>query len=101
MTITTYGHIGTALFWIGMLVMLVSICLFVMAGKGISIDHGGGLDSHDTYYIIVDLGHRLMFLVPFIAGLLLTFSGLFIRSQAPAIRAGLQAAEQEIQEQAQ
>jgi hypothetical protein len=81
MTIGTYWSIGTVLFWLGVATCIGSIVLFLAASRGLQIDGPDKLNLHDTYYVVLSLGHRLSLLLPFIAGLLLLLTGFIVRSQ--------------------
>jgi hypothetical protein len=85
MNLTTYGNVGIALLWMGVASIVMSIILFLVSSKGISIGDPEGLHQHDTYFILFSWGHRVILLLPLLAGMLLVFTGLQARSQASAI----------------
>jgi hypothetical protein len=100
MTIETYRNIGMVLFWLGVATCIGSIVLFLAASRGVQIDGPDKLNLHDTYYLVLSLGHRLSLLFPFIAGLLLLLTGLIVRSQTPLNAADFtktEEAEQDVQ----
>jgi len=80
-SLNTYGTIGTVLFWGGIAVALASLTLLLTVARGITLGGEDDLNQHDVYYIIGDWTHPLILALPILAGLLITISGLLMRSQ--------------------
>ena len=100
MTIAQYGHIGTITVVLGVAILIASVVLFVIGGSGISLgspesslDSAGTLHFHDTYYILLSTGHRLILLLPLLAGIVLITTGTLIRRQIPSITSTIQQIE--------
>lgn len=85
--INTIGLSGSILLWMGVIVFLGGLALFVAVCGGISpVGEGKSLHSNDTYFILIFGIRRLIFLLPLAAGLLLVASGLLIRGQLPFLK---------------
>lgn len=97
------GLCGTVFLCLGLLLSVAGMVFFLAAGSAISIgphslrdtmsgvleethDGGGSLSFHDSHYILVSGREKLVYLLPLAAGILLTASGLLIRSKLPAYR---------------
>ena len=65
--------------------MLVSLFLFLASSRGISIEDPEGSLPHDSYYVFMSWGHRLVLLLPLLAGVVLVFTGLHFRVFAKAL----------------
>ena len=94
MTTTTYGNIGIGLCWFGGLATVAAIIFFVMVSRGISTGDPNHLHLHDTYHIVLNWGHRLVLLLPVVAGIFIGLSGQIIRSHAHSITAELSKIQQ-------
>ena len=77
-----YQRTGTIFLWLGSVVTMCSLCLFLTTWFGIPIEGSDQLNLHDTYYVQFSSGARLMLLLSLVVGGLLIVSGRFARSQA-------------------
>ena len=88
--INTIGVSGSILLWLGVITCLGGLALFLAVSGGISPDrYAESWPLHDTYYILVDWKHRLIFLLPLVAGFILVGSGLLVCRQLPALEAAM------------
>jgi hypothetical protein len=86
--LNTLGLSGTILLWLGVILAVGGLALFLAVCGGISpVGNEETLHSHDTYYILIHGSRRLIFLLPLVAGLILIASGLLIRRQLPILEA--------------
>ena len=88
--LNTVGISGTILFWLGIGVCVVSLALFIAVSTGItdglvpergSFDGTTTLTFHHSDCILIEWRDKLIFLMPVAAGIILTFSGMLIRSK--------------------
>jgi hypothetical protein len=88
--INTISVGGSVLIWLGVIICLGGFAFFWVVSSGISPDrYAEGWPLHDTYFILLHWKHRLIFLLPLLAGLILVASGLLIRRQVPTLQSML------------
>jgi hypothetical protein len=89
-SINTIAASGSILLWLGVIIFLAGIILFLAVCGGIApAGLGDDLHTHDTYFILIHGIRRMIYILPLIAGLVLICSGVSIRRQVPSLEAML------------
>lgn len=94
MTVQQFATIGTLLFWMGILMVIGAIALYVMTRTGIFLQPRADLQLHDTYYIVFPRGSALIFLLPLLAGFSMIASSVLIKTHLRSLDNAVKRAEQ-------
>ncbi|MFT3991384.1 MAG: hypothetical protein QM680_08225 [Luteolibacter sp.] len=86
-TVNALGVCSSVLFWMGVILCISGVSLFLAVSNGIGTSVEGHLD--DTYFIIIHWKFWLLFILPVLAGFILVISGLLLRGQIPNLKAAL------------
>jgi hypothetical protein len=104
-SLNALGIVGTILFWLGLIVCVVSVYLFIAVSNGISdgtISESGILDERTSILtfghsdtILIGWKERLVFLLPVAAGIALVVAGAYARGRVPVFKESLKAINSE------
>ena len=95
-SLNALGIVGTVLFWLGVIFCVISVYLFIAVSNGISdgtFPKRGSFDETTSILtfphwdkIIIGWRERLVFLLPFVAGIALVITGTYVRGRIPKIK---------------
>jgi hypothetical protein len=104
-SLNTLGIVGTILLWLGLILCVISIYLFIAVSNGISDGKFSESGSFDGATSILTFGHsdtilivwkeRLVFLLPFAAGVALVVAGTNARGKVRELKEALEAIDSE------
>ena len=100
--------LGTVLFWLGIIFCVVSVYLLIAVSNGISDGpflERGSFDETTSILtfpnwdrIIIGWRERLVFLLPFVAGIALVITGTYVRGRIPELKKAFAEINSNIQE---
>ena len=102
LNLNTLGISGAILFWLGVVICVLSLALFIAISTGITdgvFSEGGSFDGtstltfHHADRLLIGWRDKLVFLLPLAAGIILTLAGLHIRSKVPEYQKAFKAAD--------